>query len=89
MFSKKKVNTVEDTMKDAEVIYQQMIENVNKGIINKDSISYALTVINNATHWALKENKRHLLNENGGFSTPNSSLPIFSGPHHLTKIEQS
>lgn len=41
--------------------YERMLHNVNEGIIDRDEIVRAMTVINTAHYVAIKENKRHLL----------------------------
>jgi hypothetical protein len=59
---KKKYDThAEDLLFVAERQYQRMLERVNQGIIDRDEIVAAMSVINNAHYVAIKENKRHLI----------------------------
>lgn len=58
---KRKENTVEDRLFVAERQYQRMLENVSNGIVNREEIVMAMTVINTAHYIALKHNKAHLI----------------------------
>lgn len=58
---KKIEDHVEDRIITAERQYDRMIRNVKQGIIDKDEILAAMTVINNAHYLAMKHKKRYLI----------------------------
>ena len=58
---KRKDNAVEDKLFVAERQYSRMMENVSKGILDKDEIASAMTVINAAHYMAIKQNKMYLI----------------------------
>lgn len=58
---KRKDTTAEDRLFVAERQYNRMMDNVTNGIIDRDEIVAAMTIINTAHYIALKENKAHLI----------------------------
>ncbi len=58
---KKKFDAIEDRVKSADAQYQRMMDRVNQGIVDKDEMISAMTMINTAHYIALKENRRDLL----------------------------
>jgi len=59
--AKRKTDHVADRVHTAELQYNRMLENIEKGIINQQEIVAAMTVINLAHQVALHENRRELI----------------------------
>jgi hypothetical protein len=59
--AKRKFDHIADRVHSAEMQYQRMMDNINKGIVNREEIVAAMDIINMAHQVALHEKRRELV----------------------------